>query len=210
MTEWKKAILDLSMTRYRNVPNRYHPHHLMLMLLIIGERQPLGRYDITENLTIGEGSVRTLLRRLTEADYLISEPHQGQRLAQKGQELFDAIKRDIPKGLFLKLGDLVVHDYSYANIVRGKASMVTDGILQRDNAMTYGGHGNAGATTLVMEHNMLIMPPDDTNILLKNEQESLLILDVFRPRNNDVIIIGASNERNMAREASMAASMTLF
>ncbi len=210
MIAWKEVAVQLSEQRYLNVPNLYQPHHVIVALLLIGENEPLGRYDLSENLTIGEGSIRTLLKRLTERGYIVAELRQGQRLTKRGREMFDTIRTDIPLGLFLELGDLVLHEHAYANLVTKKAERVVDGVRQRDEAMIQGGHGNAGATTLIMNGGTLVMPPDCSNVLLTNEKESLLIVDTLRPQDDDVIVIGSAVDKNLAREVSVAAAMSLF
>jgi len=209
MEHWKEIAINLSESRYLNVPNLYQPHHVSVSILLIGEQQPLGRYDLADNITIGEGSIRTLLKRLTNGGYTTAELHHGQKLTSEGQIFFDAIRQDIPFGLFLELDDLTIYEHSFANVVKHKGSKVTDGVLQRDEALVCAGYGKAGATTLIMESGMLLMPPDKTNIMLGNEQESILLLDSLRPQDGDAVVIGSSIDKNLAREVAMAASMTL-
>ena len=50
----------------------------------------------------------------------------------------------------------------------------------------------------------------DRNTLLSNEREALLILDSLRPEEGDAVVIGSAEDRNLAREVSMASTMTLF
>ncbi|MCF2136058.1 MAG: hypothetical protein K9W43_02360 [Candidatus Thorarchaeota archaeon] len=210
MATWKKIIETLAQPADGRVPPVFKPYHVAVVLVMIGRQQPLGRYEMCQNISIGEGSVRTLLKRLTEGGLITAEGRRGQRLTKRGNEIFEAMIRDIPLGLFLDLGDLTVYKYDYANLVRGRASKVSDGIHQRDEAIIQGGRGKAGATTLVMRGGLLTMPPDDFNILLSNEKETLLILESLRPKDSDVIVIGSSDDQNLAREVSMAAVMTLF
>ncbi len=103
-----------------------------------------------------------------------------------------------------------MYEHAYANLVRNKASIVTDGVRQRDEAIIQGGYGKAGATTLIQRDIRLVMPPDNFHILLAYEAETLLIIDSLRPENNDVVVIGSADDPNLAREVSMAAVMTLF
>ncbi len=203
-------IDDLAQPADGRVPPVFRPYHVAVALIMIGRQQPLGRYEMCQNMSIGEGSVRTLLKRLTEAGLITAEGRQGQRLTKKGKDLFDSLLRDIPIGLFLDLGDLTVYKYDYANLVRDRARKVMDGVRQRDEAIIQGGRDRAGATTLVMRDGMLVMPPDDFNILLSNEQETVLIMESLRPVDGDVVVIGSSDDANLAREVSMAAVMTLF
>lgn len=210
MEDWVKITHELADLRYLNAPQSFQAHHVVVSFLLIGSLQPVGRYDLCAQLTLGEGSVRSLMKRLSEGGYIAAEGKQGQRLTNKGRSLFDSITRDIPMGLFLNLNEVILHEFAYANVVRNKSGEVKDGIRQRDEAMVQGGFGRAGATTLVMRDGLLVMPPEDTNLLTMSEKETLLITESLRPTNDDVIIIGSAVEQNLAREVSMAAAMTLF
>jgi predicted transcriptional regulator len=207
---WKDEFIRLSEPADGRVAPAFKPHQAAVALIMIGREQPLGRYELCDKMSIGEGSARTLLKRLTESDYIEPEGKQGQRLTISGQRLFDEIIRDVPRGLMLDVKQLVMYDYAYANLVKGRASLVTDGVRQRDEAIIQGGYGKAGASTLVQKNVRLVMPPDDFHILLAYEAETVLIIESLRPEDNDVIIIGSADEPNLAREVSMAAVMTLF
>jgi predicted transcriptional regulator len=207
---WKEEFIRLSEAADGRVAPAFKPHHAAVGLIMIAREQPLGRYELCEKMSIGEGSVRTLLKRLTEADYIEPEGKQGQRLTTNGKRLFDEVSRDVPIGLMLDIPRLVMYEHAYANLVRNKAAKVTDGVRQRDEAIIQGGYGKAGATTLVQRNIRLVMPPDDFHILVAYEPETLLIIESLRPENNDVVVIGSADDPNLAREVSMAAVMTLF
>jgi len=208
---WKEKFIRLVGAADGRVAPAFGPHHAAVALVMIGREQPLGRYELCQNLSVGEGSARTLLKRLTESRYISPEGKQGQRLTDRGQELFDEVSKEVPIGLFLDTPALVMHESAYANLVRNKGDEVKDGIRQRDEAIIQGGgYDSAGATTLVMRDGSIVMPPDDFQTLIDYERETLLILESLRPEENDVIIIGSADDPNLAREVSMAAVMTLF
>jgi len=207
---WKDDFIRLSEPADGRVAPAFKPHQAAVALIMIGREQPLGRYELCDKMSIGEGSARTLLKRLTEADYIEPERKQGQKLTSSGQRLFDEIIRDVPIGLMLDVRRLVMYEYAFANRVKDKASKVTDGVRQRDEAIIQGGYGKAGASTLIQKNVRLVMPPDDFHILLAYESETLLIIESLRPENNDVVVIGSADDPNLAREVSMAAVMTLF
>ncbi|MFW9801421.1 MAG: DUF4443 domain-containing protein [Candidatus Thorarchaeota archaeon] len=208
---WKEKFIQLVGAADGRVAPAFGPHHAAVALVMIGREQPLGRYELCQNLSVGEGSARTLLKRLTESGYISPEGKQGQRLTDRGQELFDEISREVPIGLFLDAPALVMYKSAYANLVRKKGDDVKDGIRQRDEAIIQGGgYDSAGATTLIMRNGSIVLPPDDFHTLIEYERETLLILESLRPEENDVIIIGSADDPNLAREVSMAAVMTLF
>ncbi|TFG34723.1 DUF4443 domain-containing protein [Candidatus Thorarchaeota archaeon] len=207
---WKEEFIKLSEAADGRVAPAFKPHHAAVALILIGREQPLGRYDLCEKMSIGEGSVRTLLKRLSEADYIEAEGKQGQTLTSKGKVLFERISKDVPLGLMLEVRPLVMYEYAFANLVKGCISKISDGVRQRDEAIIQGGYDKAGASTLIHKNGNLVMPPDDFQLLVNYEQETLLIMESLRPEDNDVIIIGSADNQNLAREVSMAAVMTLF
>jgi hypothetical protein len=210
LTSWRDEFIKLVEAANGRVSPSFKPHHAAVALLMIGRQQPLGRYELCQNLSIGEGSARTLLKRLTESDYLEADGKQGQRLTDKGTRLFSSVSSDIPIGMSLNLSSLVVYEYAYGNKVVGRATKVADGVRQRDEAIIQGGYGVAGATTLVHKDGVLVIPPDDFEVHLASTREAMLILESLRPEDNDVIVIGSATDGNLAREVSMAAVMTLF
>lgn len=207
---WKEEFIQLSQPADGRVAPAFRPHHAAVALILIGREQPLGRYDLCEKMSIGEGSVRTLMKRFSEAGLIEAEGKQGQTLTDLGQALFDKITKDVPIGLELDIRRLVMYECAFANLVKGRANRISDGIRQRDEAIIQGGYGQAGATTLVQKAGNLVMPPDDFHILREYEQETILVVESLRAEDNDVVIIGSANESNLAREVAMAAVMTLF
>ncbi|UCE09815.1 MAG: hypothetical protein JSW61_12710 [Candidatus Thorarchaeota archaeon] len=210
MAPWRDEFIKLVEAADGRVSPSFKPHHAAVALLMIGRQQPIGRYELCENLSIGEGSARTLLKRLTESQYVTADGKQGQRLTEKGSRLFLSVSEDIPLGMSLNLRSLVVYEHAYGNRVVGRADKVADGVRQRDEAIIQGGYGAAGATTLVHKDGVLVIPPDDFEAHLASMREATLILESLRPEDDDVIVIGSANDGNLAREVSMAAVMTLF
>lgn len=207
---WKEEFTKLSEAADGRIAPAFKPYHAAVALILIGREQPLGRYELCEKMSIGEGSVRTLLKRLSEASLIEAEGKQGQKLTSKGKTLFDSITRDIPLGLTLKIRKLVMYEFAFANLVKGCSSRISDGVRQRDEAIIQGGYDKAGATTLIQKSRSLVMPPDDFHILQEYEQETLLVIESLRPDDGDVIIVGSADDESLAREVSMAAVMTLF
>jgi predicted transcriptional regulator len=207
---WKDEFIQLSQPADGRVAPAFKPYHAAVALVLIGREQPLGRYDLCEKMSIGEGSVRTLMKRLSEANLIEAEGKQGQTLTKNGQALFDRVTKDVPIGLELDVRSLVMYDFAFANLVKGRVNRITDGVRQRDEAIIQGGYDQAGATTLVQKEGSLVMPPDDFHILRAYEEETLLIIESLRTEDGDVVVIGSANELNLAREVAMAAVMTLF
>jgi len=207
---WNNELARLGDPADGRVAPAFRAHHAAVALIMIGRGQPLGRYELTHNMSIGEGSARTLLKRLTEADYITADRKQGQKLTHKGQALFERMMRDVPLGLFLEVPRLVTHRHAFANLVKARADKVSDGVRQRDEAIIQGGYHRAGSTTLVMKQGVLTMPPGDFNVMSEYGNEAALVVESLKPQDEDVMVIGSADDENLAREVSMAAVMTLF
>jgi hypothetical protein len=207
---WKETFIKLVEPADGRVAPALKPHHAAVALVMIGREQPLGRYELTEQMSIGEGSTRTLLKRFTDAGYITADGKQGQRLSEEGMKVFRQISQDIPRSMFLDVPRLVVYEFAYANLVRDMSQKIKDGVRQRDEAIIQGGYGMSGASTLIHRYGTLVMPPDDYHILDNYTEETILIMETLRPEDGDVVILGSSGDRNLSREVSMAAVMTLF
>ena len=57
---WKDNFIELSEPADGRVAPVFKSYHAAVALILIGREQPLGRYELCEKMSIGEGSVRTL------------------------------------------------------------------------------------------------------------------------------------------------------
>ncbi len=207
---WVQELIEIARAADGRVAPTFGPHHIAVALTMIGREQPIGRYELCERMSVGEGSARTLLKRLKDARYIKAKGREGQMLTGKGVRLFEKITVDVPLGLKLDLREIVIHQHAFSYLVKRKASKVTDGLRQRDEAIIRGGVGKAGATTLIQKNGLLYLPPNDYNILNEYEHDALLITESLRVEDGDVVVIGSADSENLAREVSMAAVLTLF
>ncbi|MHA1882719.1 MAG: hypothetical protein ACTSUO_06700, partial [Candidatus Thorarchaeota archaeon] len=118
---WIDDFIQIAQPADGRVPPVFKPHQAAVALVLIGREQPLGRYELRDKMSIGEGSTRTLLKRLTDFGYITAEGKQGQKLTSKGQDLFERVSKDVPIALSLQVQSLVMHSCAYASLVKGKA-----------------------------------------------------------------------------------------
>lgn len=157
----------------------------------------MGRKQLAEKLGVGEGSMRTILNTLKKQS-LITSSRGGHALTTKG-------KNFLGKPLeFVRVdaSDLTVGEVDVATIVRGAAAKVKKGIEQRDEAIKAGADG---ATVLVFKAGRLQFPDGFTEVNLKFEK----LIETFRPREGDVVIIGTGRDAVKAEAGARAAARTL-
>jgi predicted transcriptional regulator len=178
--------------------------HLLLALELIAEKS-FGRNRLAEELDVGEGTVRTLIGRLRDAD-LISISKAGCSLTKKGSKLWKEIKSNFKKTAIEK-SELAFTDFDVAVLVRKRACAVSSGMEQRDAAVMTGAKG---ATTVLFKKGRLVFPSSDMDVTKSSPKASSQIMKLLKPEENDVIVIVSSDNRKKAEYGALAAAWTLL
>ncbi len=203
-------LAEFLKAEYRRPPGptpSYTKAHLILAILSIGDAGVIGRQALARETGIGEGAIRTIVRKLKQANY-VKTFASGCTLLARGEKLHSAIKMAIPRIIPIPYTKLTVGSVQSAALVRGVASMVTDGIAQRDAAVRVGADG---ATTLVVLGSEIKVPrgsqdcetdyPDKIWSLLRKE---------LRPENNDLMILCGARDQTSSRVGALNAALTLL
>ena len=95
-----EAIRLLDKLTERTAPGRTPGFNLAYTLKTLHMIQdgPIGRKQLSETLNLGEGVVRTIVKRLIEED-LVSTSRQGMHLTTKGITLVDHIRNYVKETL---------------------------------------------------------------------------------------------------------------
>jgi DNA-binding PadR family transcriptional regulator len=177
---------------------RFAEVHIRRALEVIAKHGRIGRKQLAMELGVGEGSVRTILNRLKKRG-LITSSRGGHALTAKGRqslgEPFEFVQIDV--------GDLTVGKVDVATIVRGSAKKVKRGIEQRDEAIKAGADG---ATVLIFRRGRLQFLGGFARVK-KGLARSLV--EVFKPHEGDVIVIGTAQNPAKAEEGARAAARSL-
>ena len=176
--------------------------HALKALELIGEGAGIGRQQLSRELGLGEGTVRTLLSRMKAAG-LLETSRGGTTLTSKGHELLKRFGELIPAGEVPET-DATVGPRNYAILVRGAGESVKKGIEQRDAALIAGADG---ATTLVHDGDGLVMPGVEVEV---DPSTAKHILDAFKPCRGDVVIIGSARDPLDAEIGAKSAALRLL
>ncbi len=179
--------------------------HLIKALELMAEG-PIGRGKLAKNLGIGEGTVRTIIKRLKDSN-IIEISREGCHLTSFGRKLWEKFKKKIPKKVFLEKNEFSLAQYSVAVLVKGCGSKVRTGMKQRDAAIMVGADG---ATTLVVKDKKLIIPGVSDNIAKDYPVAYKQIVKLLNPEQNDVVIVGTAKTREKAEYGALAAALTLL
>jgi predicted transcriptional regulator len=179
---------------------KFGDYHIWKTFFCINEFSPVGRKKLASLLSIGEGSIRTILNLLQE-DGLIIINKNGVALTQGGVDCWNTVKMDLRA---VHINDLTIGDYDCAVRVPGMALSVTYGCEERDTAIKAGA---TGATTLVCSNGVLIFPGSDYPVDPKTDKA---IRDCFDIRDDDVIIIGTGTSIELAEKGAVTAGIELL
>ena len=186
-------------------PGRYPSYttaHVLKAMELISSGSNVGRQQLASSLGIGEGSVRTIVRRL-KGQGLIEIDKAGMELSGKGKELLKALSKRISATELTSTG-LTVGKYDYAVLVRGSAGKINSGVEQRDSALLAGAKG---ATTLVFREKRFQLPRLD---VAPSPALSRELAEKLKPGEGDVVIIGTADRMLDADIGSKSAALELL
>jgi len=166
---------------------------------------PIGRYQLGEELELGDGSIRSLVRFLRSRGLIEPKGRQGHQLSEEGSHYCSELSQVLIELVEVPASSFTVDNENIACHLRNRAQYLTDGLAQRDAAKQAGA---SGATTFYQGTNLdvLTMPLDHD--LAKTELE--MILPSFNLQLGDVIIIGSAQTRIAAQLGALAAALTLL
>jgi len=169
---------------------------------LLSDGKRVGRKKLAEMVGVGEGSMRKIIDTLKKWNY-VSVKQTGITITKAGQAFLSQIPIRVVE---IELGDSTVGLYSQSILVMGVSDKVYNGMQQRDAGIKVGA---TGCTTVVIRDGVLMIPPD-WNIDEKDPDLAYKIRKETGITQNDVIIVGSANTKNLAVEAAINAAFELI
>jgi predicted transcriptional regulator len=189
----------------RTAPGRhpsYSAVHVYKALELMKNESGIGRKQLSNELMMGEGTIRTMIRRMKENDLIISSM-KGMNLSSRGLEALKELENRISTREFPS-SPITIAQNNYSVLVKGASNRIRQGVEQRDAALIAGAKG---ATTLTYDGEKLSMP--GSKLDMEDEIIDFLIRNL-KPEKGDVIIIGSSNNPIDAEIGAKAAALKLL
>jgi predicted transcriptional regulator len=184
----------------------FNESQVVKALEIISTYGSVGRIKLSNELELGEGTTRTLLRHAIREKIIECSMH-GIGLSDYGKRLFSDLRSRISEGIEIPTSPLTVGPFNVAVLVRNVARGVGRGVEQRDAALKAGA---SGATTLVFSRNKLIMPTSEEDAFKGIPHLHNMLVSKLNPKENDVIIIGCGEDRRLAEQGAIMAALRLL
>ena len=184
----------------------FNEAHVVKALEIIGKSGTVGRIRLSKELGLGEGTTRTLLKHLKN-EGVTQSSRSGISFSEEGKKLFSDLRSKLSEGVEVPSSPLTVGPFNIAILVRDSAQAVGSGMEQRDIAIK---SGASGATTLVFSGNKLSMPTYEQNVSESMPMLHAELVTKLNPNQNDVIIVGSGETRDLAETGAKMAAIKLL
>jgi len=200
-----KVIGSIVEKKAPGVPPSYVEAHVLMALEKISSRGIIGRQRLSKTLRVGEGTVRTMLKRLIH-EGIVKVSRGGITLTQEGKKLLAEFREEISEEIRVPKTKITVGEVNVAVLVHGAASAVNKGMEQRDTAIKVGA---LGATTLIFDGVKLIIPGVE-EVELGEESIYRYLISKLKPKRGDVIIIGSADDEYRASLGAKMAAIELL
>ena len=184
----------------------FNEAHVVKALEIISKYGTVGRIRLSNELGLGEGTTRTLLKHLKN-EAVTQSSRSGISFSEEGNKLFSDLRSNLTEGVDVPSSPLTIGAFNIAVLVRDSAEAVGSGMEQRDIAIKCGA---SGATTLVFSGTKLSMPTGEQNVSESTPMLHDELVTKLNPNQNDVIIVGSGESREQAEMGAKMAAIKLL
>ena len=178
---------------------KYTHYHIWKCYTLLKNEGPMGRRTLASRMNLGEGSVRSLLERMTK-EGCVQLSKRGAVLTPKGCDKFD--ETDV-RSIDLQLLGLST-GINCAVLAKGTAKKIGTGIEERDIAVSAGAKS---ALVLVARNGKIVFPDDDQ---FPDQDAVKPLKTLFNVEDGDVMIIGSGSSPEEAEKGAVTAALELI
>jgi len=201
-----QVIHLLSKVAQRYAPSRmlsFDLVHVFKTMQMMSDNNRISRSIMMQELGLGEGSIKTLVKHL-KIHGLVENSNAGMWLTNKGEVLYTKLHILIPRETDITKCSVALGKFNHAILLKNMAHNIKSGIEQRDAAIKAGA---VGATTLIYRNERLVLPGTGEDLMRNDQKIHSLIMEKLSPEQNDVIIIGSSQNKKIAEMAAKSAAL---
>lgn len=199
--------MRLAEVRTPGPPPSYNHAQFLLAFLTIGGSGTIGRTALAKRAGLGEGAVRTVLKKLRTSGFAEVNA-SGCHLTASGVGVYGSLKRRLSGPLIVNSKEISLDKSQVALLIRGGGRRVKRGIEQRDSAVKAGA---SGAVTYTVKGGKFTMP--DGSLDCERDFPSPVWNDLreeLRPRDDDAVILCGSSDETTATLGALSAALTLI
>lgn len=181
---------------------RFSDANVYYALYLLSDGTRMGRKALAEASGVGEGSMRRILEKFREWNF-VDIKQTGISITKAGLAFLDQIPIRL---VDVDIAGSVMGAYQQGVIVYGVASKIGNGMKQRDAGVR---SGAVGCTTILMVDGHLMIPPD-WDMDEKTPEIAAKIRKDIEMTQDDVIIVGDAESKIIAIEAAINAAFDLI
>jgi hypothetical protein len=182
--------------------------HVFKALQLMKNRGYVSRSLLCQELVLGEGTIKTLLKHLKMHD-MIKSTNTGTKMTNKATTIFSKLLSHIPVEMNLPRCSIALGKFNYVVLLKQFSFAIKSGVEQRDSAIKMGA---LGATTMLFRDGKFVMPDTNYDSLKKEPYIYSLLIENLKPEDEDIIIIGSDDlsEKTAELAAKSAALLTII
>lgn len=201
-----EALWQVLEADYRGPRAVFTKVHVLKALIAIGKSGTIGRGRLGSLTGLGQGEVRTLIKRLKD-NQLITIETGGCRLSKKGEREYRAVESILTWSSAVNVTPLGLGETGWAAVASGVEKKVRYGLEQRDAAIRAGADG---AFTALFKAKKFIVPGEGTDCEKDGPSEPWATIRRSNPREGDVVLVTGSSTEEDAENGALAAFLTLL
>jgi hypothetical protein len=199
------ALREVVDSDYRGPRAVFTQVHVLKALVAIGRSGKLGRGRLGTLTGLGQGEVRTLIKRLKDNQFIVIEA-EGCRLSKKGEKEYEKLSSLLLWSGPVTARPLHLGSKCWAVLVAGAEKAVRYGIEQRDAAIKAGADG---AFTSAFRSDRFTVPGEGADCEKNGPSEPWISIRRASPHDGDVIVVTGSTVESDAENGALAAFLTL-
>jgi hypothetical protein len=185
--------------------------HIYKTLQLIEDRGHVSRGLLSNELALGEGIVKTLVKHLKMQNMILTTK-TGTKMTENGKSIYSHIRSSIPAESAVPPCSVALGRFNYAVLLKNFNFAIKSGIEQRDAAIKIGAKG---ATTLLYKGERFVMPSNQGTFDPLHTEPKIrkLLINKLQPlEDGDAIIIGSDDTSKKLAElaAKSAALLTIM
>jgi predicted transcriptional regulator len=203
--EFKKFIEGLASEKAPGPSTTFSMFHIFSALELLSQK-PIGRNRLAEYLDVGDGAIRTIIKRLKDANLIVTSKG-GMCLTGKGAEMWCKFEELFPQRAEIERTELTNSAFSYAFLVKDSSRKIGSGIDLRDAAIMGGARR---AISIARRDGHLVIDSVSGIIEKAFPDAARKIQTRITAEEDDVIIIAGADSLQKAKRGAFAAAWVLI
>ena len=181
--------------------------HILKVLLVLDSEQTMGRITLSKRVGIGEGSIRTIIKKLVDFSVISVDAVGGCHLTELGKTIVRELRSIIVATQPISLTELGIAFPSYALQLRGIPIPSSSLTRLRDKSVKSGAEG---LMIFAFEGGRITLPMMTEEVSTVYPKTTVALKSAFKLAEGDSILVAFSEEANLAELGALSAALSVI